>query len=100
MQILLSAGEVSGDTYGAQLTEALRQFSPGAMFFGMGGEKMHAAGCELLVDAKEVAVVGLVEVVSHLPHIRKQFRDLVEEAGRRRPDAAVLIDFPEFNLRL
>jgi lipid-A-disaccharide synthase len=66
----------------------------------MGGEKMHAAGCELLVDAKEVAVVGLVEVVSHLPHIRRQFRRLVEEAGRRRPDAAVLIDFPEFNLRL
>ena len=61
---------------------------------------MRAAGCELLVEAKEVAVVGLVEVVTHLPHIRKQFRHLVEEAARRKPDAAVLIDFPDFNLRL
>ena len=100
MQILLSAGEASGDTYGAQLVEALRQLSPGAKFFGMGGEQMHGAGCELLVQAHEVAVVGLVEVLTHLPHIRRQFRRLVTEAERRRPNAAVLIDFPDFNLRL
>ena len=100
MQFLLSSGEASGDTYGAQLVVALRQLSPQAQFFGMGGEKMHAAGCELLVHAKEVAVVGLVEVVKHLPDIRKKFRLLVNEAARRRPDAAVLIDFPDFNLRL
>jgi len=100
MQILLSAGEASGDTYGAQLAEALRQLSPGAKFFGMGGEQMHGAGCELLVQAHEVAVVGLVEVLTHLPHIRRQFRRLVTEAERRRPNAAVLIDFPDFNLRL
>src|SRR5258707_4679634 len=100
MNFLLSAGEASGDTYGAQLIEALGQLAPGSGFFGMGGEKMRAAGCELLVNAKEVAVVGLVEVVTHLPHIRKQFHRLVEEAARRRPDAAVLIDFPDFNLRL
>jgi lipid-A-disaccharide synthase len=100
MQFLLSSGEASGDTYGAQLIEALKQLSPGAGFFGMGGDKMHAAGCELLVHAKEVAVVGLVEVVKHLPDIRKKFRLLVDEAAKRRPDAAVLIDFPDFNLRL
>jgi lipid-A-disaccharide synthase len=100
MQILLSSGEASGDTYGAQLVEALQGLSPQAKFFGMGGEKMHAAGCELLVHAKEVAVVGLVEVVTHLPHIRRQFWRLVDEAAKRKPDAAVLIDFPEFNLRL
>src|SRR5215472_6030497 len=100
MQFLLSSGEASGDTYGAQLIGALKLLSPGARFFGMGGEKMRAAGCELLVEAKEVAVVGLVEVVRHLPDIRKRFRDLVEEAAKRKPDAAVLIDFPEFNLRL
>src|SRR5262249_1900205 len=100
MQFLLSSGEASGDAYGAQLIDALKQLSPGAGFFGMGGEKMRAAGCELLVEAKEVAVVGLVEVVTHLPHIRKRFRDLVEEAAKRKPDAAVLIDFPDFNLRL
>ncbi|HYL93065.1 MAG TPA: lipid-A-disaccharide synthase [Alphaproteobacteria bacterium] len=100
MQFLLSAGEASGDTYGAQLVQALIQIAPGAKFFGMGGEKMAAAGCELLVHANEVAVVGLVEVVTHLPAIRSRFNQLVAEAARRKPDAAVLIDFPEFNLRL
>jgi lipid-A-disaccharide synthase len=100
MHILLSAGEASGDTYGAQLVEALRGLAPNAKFFGMGGEKMQAAGCELLVHANEVAVLGLVEVLTHLPHIRRQFRRLTAEAAVRKPNAAVLIDFPDFNLRL
>lgn len=100
MQFLLSAGEASGDTYGAQLAEALNQLAPSSRFFGMGGEKMRSAGCELLVHANEVAVVGLVEVLTHLPGIRHRFKHLVAEAGRRKPDAAVLIDFPDFNLRL
>ncbi|HEX3154117.1 MAG TPA: lipid-A-disaccharide synthase [Candidatus Angelobacter sp.] len=100
MNFLLSAGEASGDTYGAQLIEALRGLAPGAAFFGMGGEKMRASGAELLVHANEVAVVGLVEVVKHLPDIRRRFRHLVAEAARRKPDAAILIDFPDFNLRL
>jgi lipid-A-disaccharide synthase len=100
MQFLLSAGEASGDTYGAQLIEALRGLAPGSTFFGMGGEKMRASGAELLVHANEVAVVGLVEVIKHLPDIRRRFKDLVAEAARRRPDAAILIDFPDFNLRL
>jgi lipid-A-disaccharide synthase len=97
---LLSAGEASGDTYGAQLIEALRGLIPGSTFFGMGGEKMRAAGAELMVHANEVAVVGLVEVVKHLPDIRRRFKHLVAEAARRKPDAAILIDFPDFNLRL
>jgi lipid-A-disaccharide synthase len=100
MNFLLSAGEASGDTYGAQLIDSLRQLAPGSTFFGMGGEKMRAAGCELLVHANEVAVVGLVEVVKHLPDIRRRFKHLVAEAARRKPDAAILIDFPDFNLRL
>jgi lipid-A-disaccharide synthase len=100
MTFLLSAGEASGDTYGAQLIDSLRRLAPGSSFFGMGGEKMRTAGCELKVQAKDVAVVGLVEVLTHLPAIRRRFKDLVAEAERRRPDAAVLIDFPDFNLRL
>jgi len=100
MNFLISSGEASGEAYGAQLIDALRELAHGAHFFGMGGEKMRAAGCELLVDAKQVAVVGLAEVVTRLPHIRRQFHRLVDEAGRRQPDAAVLIDFPDFNLRL
>jgi lipid-A-disaccharide synthase len=100
MNFLISAGEASGDTYGAQLIEALRQLAPSSTFFGMGGEKMRASGAELLVHANEVAVVGLVEVVTHLPGIRRRFKHLVAEAARRKPDAAILIDFPDFNLRL
>src|SRR5216684_5722208 len=100
MNFLLSAGEASGDNYGAQLVEALRRQSPGSTFFGMGGEKMQAAGCELLVHADDVAVVGLAEVVTHLPAIYGKFKGLVAEARKRRPDAAILIDFPDFNLRL
>jgi lipid-A-disaccharide synthase len=97
---LLSAGEASGDNYGAQLIQAFQQLSSGKKFFGMGGERMRAARCELLVNASDVAVVGLAEVITHLPRIRQKFNTLVAEARKRRPEAAVLIDFPDFNLRL
>ena len=100
MNFLLSAGEASGDNYGAQLITALRQLAPGAEFFGMGGANMRAAGFDVLIHANEVAVVGLVEVITHLPAIRRRFKAVVAEAARRRPDAAILIDFPDFNLRL
>jgi lipid-A-disaccharide synthase len=97
---LLSAGEASGDNYGAQLIQSIHQLAPEAAFFGMGGHHMQSAGCELLVNAADVAVVGLAEVVTHLPRIYRKFNHLVAEAEKRRPDAAVLIDFPDFNLRL
>ena len=106
MRILISAGEASGEFYGAELIRALRRLlaeSGGAddiAFFGVGGEQMRRAGCELLVDAREIAEVGIVEVVKHIPTIYRRFRKVVREAARRRPDAAVLIDFPDFNLRL
>ena len=106
MRILISAGEASGELYGAKLIEALceeaSRRSPlcGLEFFGVGGEHMQQAGCELVVNAHEIAVVGLAEVVEHLPRIYQRFRSVVAEAERRRPDAAVLIDFPDFNFRL
>lgn len=106
MRILISAGEASGEFYGAELMRAMRrQTSQGAQddgieFFGVGGEEMRAAGCELLADAREIAEVGIVEVIKHIPTIYRRFRQVVREAARRRPDAAVLIDFPDFNLRL
>ena len=74
--------------------------APDLEFFGVGGDQMRAAGCDLLVDAREIAEVGIVEVIKHIPLIYRRFREVVREAERRRPDAAVLIDFPEFNLRL
>ena len=61
---------------------------------------MRAAGCDLVVNAHDIAVVGLAEVVEHLPRIYRRFREVVREAERRRPDVAVLIDFPDFNFRL
>ena len=103
MRILISAGEASGEFYGAELMKALRrQVPPGTAieFFGVGGEQMRNAGCNLLVDAREIAEVGIVEVIKHIPTIYRRFRQVVREAARRRPDAAVLIDFPDFNLRL
>ena len=106
MRILISAGEASGEFYGAELIHALqRQISTqpeqgNIEYFGVGGERMRDAGCELLVDAREIAEVGIVEVVKHIPTIYRRFREVVRETERRRPDVAVLIDFPEFNLRL
>ena len=69
MQILISAGEASGEMYGAQLIESLRRRDPALTFFGAGGERMRAAGCGIVVDAKDLAVVGITEVVSHLNKI-------------------------------
>ena len=69
-------------------------------FFGVGGQRMQKAGCDLVVNANEIAVVGLAEVVEHLPRIFRLFHKVVAEAERRKPDAAVLIDFPDFNFRL
>jgi lipid-A-disaccharide synthase len=106
VRILISAGEASGEVYGAKLMEALRGRlshqtpAPDLEFFGVGGDQMRVAGCDLLVDAREIAEVGIVEVIKHIPTIYRRFREVVREAERRRPDVAVLIDFPDFNLRL
>jgi lipid-A-disaccharide synthase len=106
VRILISAGEASGEFYGAELMQALRrqvsqtESNTDIEFFGVGGEQMRAAGCDLLVDANEIAEVGIVEVIKHIPTIYRRFRQVVRGVERRRPDAAVLIDFPDFNLRL
>jgi lipid-A-disaccharide synthase len=139
MRILISAGEASGEMYGAQLIEALRAAErkaaelrsagpfdsaqgrqPGAAvptqtssptqashftqasleFFGVGGERMRAAGCETVVDAKDLSVVGITEILSHLPKIYGLYRHLIKEADRRKPDLAVVIDSPALNWRV
>jgi lipid-A-disaccharide synthase len=99
-KFLISSGESSGEYYGAKLIEALRHREPGAEFFGVGGSRMREAGCDTVVDAHDIAVLGLVEVVRHLPHIYDEYRRLLSEVDARKPDAAILIDFPDFNLRL
>jgi lipid-A-disaccharide synthase len=86
--------------YGAQLIEALRQRDPSLEFFGVGGDRMRAAGCDTVVDAKDLAVVGISEIVSHLPKIYGLFHKLIAEADRRHPDLAIVIDSPAFNWRV
>jgi len=98
--ILVSAGEASGEMYGAQLIEALRKRNPSLTFFGAGGERMRAAGCEILVDAKDLAVVGITEIVSHLPKILDLYKNLIRAADDRHPNLAVVIDSPAFNWRV
>jgi len=86
--------------YGAQLIEALRRRDPSLEFFGVGGDRMRAAGCDTVVDAKDLAVVGISEIVSHLPKIYGLFHKLIAEADRRRPGLAIVIDSPAFNWRV
>jgi lipid-A-disaccharide synthase len=100
MRILISAGEASGEMYGAELLRALRRRVPDIEAFGVGGERMRTAGFEAVVESRDVAVVGLAEVVSHLPSIYRHFKRLLREVDVRKPDVAVLIDFPDFNFRL
>jgi lipid-A-disaccharide synthase len=100
VRILISAGEASGEMYGAQLIEALHRRDPSLEFFGVGGDRMRAAGCDTVVDARDLAVVGISEIVSHLPKIYGLFRKLIAEADRRRPDLVVVIDSPAFNWRV
>ncbi len=69
-------------------------------FFGVGGERMRAAGCDTVVDAKDLAVVGITEILNHLPKIWRLFRHLIDEADRRKPDLAIVIDSPAFNWRV
>ena len=98
--ILISAGEASGDLYAALLVDELRNVWPDAQFFGCTGPRMRRAGVETVVDAADLAVVGLVEVVSHIPRIYGEFRKLQAAARRRRPELAILTDAPDFHLRL
>lgn len=99
-EILMVAGEASGDLHGARLLSALRRKLPGVQAFGLGGDEMAAAGFEPLAHSSEIAVVGIVEVLKILKRARQIFDTLLEEVDRRGIQWAVLIDSPDFNLRL
>lgn len=98
--LLVVAGEASGDLHGARLLAELRTLVPDLRPFGLGGDEMVATGFEPLADVSEISVVGLAEVARVWSRAKEMFDQLVEEAVRRRPKLAVLVDFPEFNLRL
>ena len=97
--IMMIAGEVSGDARGAGLVRAIRRRRPGARFFGIGGDEMRAAGVEIWHDARDMAVMGLSEVIVRYPFFRRLFNDALALARQRRPDAIILVDYPGFNLR-
>jgi lipid-A-disaccharide synthase len=98
-QILISAGEASGDMYAARLAAALQERT-GAHLFGMGGPRMREAGVELVADASEIAVVGITEVFRRLPAVWRAWRKLEREAARRKPALAITVDSPGFNFGL
>lgn len=102
--IFISAGEASGEQYGALLIEALRrqliESEHAATFFGMGGPRMASAGLERVVQAEDMAVMGITEVVRHLPQIYRGYHSLRQSLRKRRPAVAVLIDFPDIHFKL
>ena len=99
-EILVVAGEASGDLLAADLLRALAARRPALRAFGMGGRHLVQAGLEQLFDAQELSVVGITEVLPRLPRIWRVFHALLDAARRRRPQAALLVDVPDFNLRL
>ncbi len=99
-KILMVAGEVSGDLHGAHLMEAIQRIDPEIGFVGMGGEALERMGMRLLYHAHSIAVVGISEVLLKLRIILKALRGLKQAMDREKPDLVILIDFPDFNLRL
>ena len=98
--LLLIAGEPSGDMHAAALISELQKIRSDISVFGIGGDALAAAGMELLYHIKDMAFLGLIEVIKHLPFIRRVQSDILGRARREKPAAAILVDYPGFNLRI
>ena len=98
--VFLSAGEASGDHYGALIIAELRARHPHLACFGLGGKEMEDAGLDRVVRAEDVAHMGITEVIRHAPRVYNSYRRLVASIKKRHPDVAILIDFPDVNFRL
>ena len=99
-QVLIVAGEASADLHAARALEELRRIRPGVRAFGVGGQRLRGAGLEAIAPAEEISVMGIAEVLPRLPRILSILRQLATAAAERRPKAALLVDLPDFNLRL
>jgi lipid-A-disaccharide synthase len=101
-KIMIVAGEASGDAHAAKLVRALRESSPETNFefFGATGKKMREAGVETVLESDNLSIVGLPEIARALPMFLKIFKKLKQSAIEKKPDAVILIDFPDFNLKL
>ena len=100
MRVFISAGEASGDALGAALLEELIKKIPDTKSFGMGGPRMRALGFETFRDSNSLGVVGLFEVLRHLPRLFRLKDELADHAIEQKSDLAILIDVPDFNIRL
>jgi lipid-A-disaccharide synthase len=98
--ILVSAGEASGDYYAAELVHELRRRWPQCDFFGCAGPQLREARVEAIIRSEDLSVVGIVEVLGHLPRIWRRFRTLIRAAAQRKPDLAILTDSPDFHFRV
>lgn len=99
MRVMIIAGEASGDLYGAGVVRELKQKEPESVFFGIGGDKLQAAGMELIYHIREISVMGFLEVLQHLPLLKSMERTLSVLLKVKKPDILLLIDYPGFNLR-
>lgn len=97
--LLISAGEPSGDLHGSNLTKALKELDPQLQIWGIGGRLMMKAGAQIHYPVADFAVLGFVEILRQLGKLKGVFRSLLKSVDRDRPDLAILIDYPGFNLR-
>ncbi|MFH0877219.1 MAG: lipid-A-disaccharide synthase [Candidatus Omnitrophota bacterium] len=99
-KILIVAGEASGDLHAASLVRQLKYVHPGIAFYGLGGKNMKTEGVDIAYDLTQIAVIGFFEILKNYSHFKKLFLDLLEKTKQEKPDAAILVDYPGFNLRL
>lgn len=99
-KILIVSGEPSGDLHASNLIRDLRELSPGLQFFGLGGRLSEKAGAEILYDIADLAIIGIVDVAKNALTIRSAHKKLIERIDASRPDLAILVDYPGFNLHL
>ena len=100
LKFFIIAGEASGDLHASNLMKALRKKDARVSFVGLGGDKMRAEGCDIRVDYREMAYMGVLAVLSNLDKVRRNFRIAKQTLLEEKPDALILIDYPSFNLKI
>ena len=100
MKLAIVAGEASGDLHASEVVRELKQLDPTLQTFGIGGDLLAAEGMQVLHHAKEMGIVGLFNVIRHLGMFRRILNEMTETIAREKPDAVMLVDYPDFNLRL